>query len=595
MEKFNSKTMKRNILLLLVSLFVLPSCEDLFDPAIENIKDLDMMYSDPVYAQGILTTAYRYLPDAYNNTEYATDDAVTNERGNAYLRMATGSWTAADNPVNMWVDGYGAIQYLNIFLERSNDIVWAKDPVVNTLFNLRMRGEAYGLRGVFLYYILRNHAGYSTTGELLGVPILTEFNDITADFNVPRPTFQECVNHIMSDLDSAIHYLPTLYVNSESPEDIPDKYKELVSMTSVYNRAMGDLFKQRLDGQIARAFRSKLALLAASPAFQDGATTTNWEDAAEYSADVLSQIGGIAGLDPNGDTYYNNISEINNLKEGINPSEILWRTNIETSRSSQASANFPPSLFGNGRMNPTQNLVDAFPAANGYPISHPLANYNEVNPYQNRDPRLSNYIVYNGNTMGSSNTPIYTGSTSTTEDGINKQENSTRTGYYMKKRMRTDVTFVNANGSWEGKPNYTPRIRYTEIFLNYAEAANEAYGPTGVAPNASYSAVDVIRAIRARALGITTDPYLDEVSGDQNRMRELIRNERRLELCFEGFRFWDLRRWEANLNETAKGYDPSTGNIFNVEQRIYNDYMHYGPIPFSERLKYDKLIQNQGW
>src|SRR5690606_1362117 len=91
MEKFNSKTMKRNILLLLVSLFVLPSCEDLFDPAIENIKDLDMMYSDPVYAQGILTTAYRYLPDAYNNTEYATDDAVTNERGNAYLRMATGA------------------------------------------------------------------------------------------------------------------------------------------------------------------------------------------------------------------------------------------------------------------------------------------------------------------------------------------------------------------------------------------------------------------------------------------------------------------------------------------------------------------------
>src|SRR5690606_42023421 len=100
--------------------------------------------------------------------------------------------------------------------------------------------------------------------------------------------------------------------------------------------------------------------------------------------------------------------------------------------------------------------------------------------------------------MGSYNTPIYTGRTSTTEDGINKQENSTRTGYYMKKRMRTDVTFVNANGSWEEKPNYTPRIRYTEIHLNDAEAANEANGPPGVTQNDANSADAVNRTIRAQ-------------------------------------------------------------------------------------------------
>lgn len=587
--------MKRYILFLLVSLFILSSCEDLFEPAIENFKDLDLMYSDPIYAQGVLTTTYRYIPNTYNNIEYATDDAVTNDRENSYLEMATGAWTATENPVNMWVDGYGAIQYLNTFLERVDDIDWADDPEAATLFNLRLKGEAYGLRGLFMYYLLRNHGGYSSSGELLGVPIIKEFQDANADFNVPRSTFQECVDQIISDLDSAILLLPVEYKSVSSLDQVPEKYRAGVSLSSTYNRVMGDLFKQLIDGRIAMAYRSKVALLAASPAFQDASNTTTWEDAAEYAADVLEQIGGLSGLAPNGVTYFANTTELDALAEGDNPAEILWRNNIASLTSSQESANFPPSLFGNGRMNPTQNLVEAFPDSLGYPITHASSEYDPANPYTSRDPRLSQYIVYNGSPVGVNDTPILTGSTSGTDDGINIRETSTRTGYYMKKRMRMDVNYDNASGSWQGKNNYTPRIRYTEIFLNYAEAANEAYGPTGMAPNANYSAVDVIRAIRERALGITEDPYLDEVSGDKDRMRELIRNERRLELCFEGFRFWDLRRWKVDLTETAKGYDVSTGEVFDVELRSYADYENYGPIPYSEILKYSNLVQNRGW
>lgn len=588
-------TMKRYILFLLVSLLVLSGCKDLFDPAIENFKDLDLMYSDPVYAQGILTTTYRYLPNTYKNSEYATDDAVTNQKDNSFLEMATGSWTASDNPVNMWVDAYGAIQYLNTFLERCDDVDWAEDPVAATLFNMRLKGEAYGLRGVFLYYLLRNHGGYSPSGELLGVPILKKFQDANADFNTPRSTYQECVDQIISDLDSAIYLLPVVYSSVASPDEIPQKYKSIVALSSTYNRVMGDFSKQLLSGQIAMAYRSRTALLAASPAFQNSANTTTWADAAKYSADVLEHVGGVSGLAPNGVTYFANTDEIDALVEGNNPDEILWRTNISNLTSAEEEANFPPSLFGNGRMNPTENLVDAFPMSNGYPITDPSSGYNSDDPYANRDPRLSDYIIYDGSPVGVYDTPIHTGSASGTDDGINKLETSTRTGYYMKKRLRMDVNYNNADGSWQGKNNYTPRIRYTEMFLNYAEAANEAYGPTGIAPNASYSATDVIRAIRERALGITSDPYLDECSGDQEKMRELIRNERRLELCFEGFRFWDLRRWEVDLTETAKGYDVSTGKVFDVELRSYSNYMNYGPIPYSEILKYDKLIQNEGW
>ena len=588
--------MIRNILFLLVSLFVLSSCEDLFEPAIENNKQLDLMSSDPIFAQRILLNTYRMLPSEYDNSEYATDDAVTNDDGNSFLAMATGSWTAYYNPVNMWVDGYGAIQYINTFLERCDDVHWADDPEADTLFNIRLKGEAYGLRGVFLYYILKNHAGFSSDGELLGVPILTKFLDENANYNIPRSTFQDCVEQILNDLDSAVYYLPVEYNDIKSLSEVPAKYSEIVTLTSTYNRTMGLFFRQLLNGQIAMAYKSKVALLAASPAFQDASNKTTWEDAAIYSADVLEYIGGLSGLAATGDTYYNKDARNDSLKEGINPAEILWRNNITVSSSSQESSNYPPSLRGSGRMNPTQNLVDAFPMSNGYPITDLASSgYNPATPYANRDPRLTNYIIYNGSVEGVNSTPIYTGSTSGTNDGLNVLETSTRTGYYLKKRLNMDVSYNNTSGTWQGKYNYTPRIRYTEMFLNYAEAANEAYGPVGVAPNAGYSAVDVIRAIRNRALGITSDPYLDECSGDKDKMRDLIHNERRLELCFEGFRFWDLRRWGADLTETAKGYDASTGQVFDVELRSYDDYMNYGPIPYSEILKYDKLIQNRGW
>ena len=135
----------------------------------------------------------------------------------------------------------------------------------------------------------------------------------------------------------------------------------------------------------------------------------------------------------------------------------------------------------------------------------------------------------------------------------------------------------------------------TEIYLNFAEAANEAWGPTGTGSFA-FSAKDVIGAIRKRAGIKQPDAYLASIS-DKEQMRGLIRNERRLELCFEGFRFWDLRRWKADLTEPANGVliNGSEFTVFKVEDRAFNnEYMHYGPIPFNEVLKFN-LVQNNGW
>ena len=123
----------------------------------------------------------------------------------------------------------------------------------------------------------------------------------------------------------------------------------------------------------------------------------------------------------------------------------------------------------------------------------------------------------------------------------------------------------------------------------------------------------MIKAIRERA-GLATneigmplpegDVYLDECATDQTKMRDLIRNERRIELCFENKRFWDLRRWMLPLDETVRGVkierDETTQELtykyFDVEERKYdNSYQWYGPIPKGEVLKWDNLKQNKGW
>lgn len=585
--------MKKRILFFIAGALLFSSCDDLFEPAIENQQGISQMYNDPEYARGILHNVYSLIPGCYDNSEYATDDAVTNQNGNTFLQMATGAWTNSSyNPLNQWSNSYNAIQYINLFLENLDQVRWSDDEEMNQLFARRLEGEAYGLRGMFYYYLLRAHAGFGSDGVLYGVPLILNYLTSESDFNLPRASFQACVDQVSADLAKAEELLPLEY---EDASAVPAGFQNITQDVSKYNNVMGAKARQLFNGLIARAFRTRMLVLAASPLYQDAANLSTWADAADAAASVLDYKGGIAGIADDGLEYYSS-SIVNTAQDGVNPKEILWRENRSSGDNTQESQNFPPSLYGTGYMNPSQNLVDAFPMANGYPISMTdKSGYNESNPYANRDPRLDKYIIHNGSVISEKGVTINIAPSSA--DGINVTENrSTRTGYYMRKRLRMDVNCDPATPS--PQPHYTPRIRFTEMYLDYAEAANEAWGPTGKGTHA-YSAYDVIKKIRERAgLGSQgSDPYLDECAASTDKMRELIRNERRLELCFEGFRFWDVRRWKLDLNEPVYGLqlNGSSYERVVVENRSYEDYMYFSPIPNSEILKYDNLVQNRGW
>jgi starch-binding outer membrane protein, SusD/RagB family len=598
--------MKIKLLLFGLLALTFSGCKKFLEEDLQLVRSEDQIYTDPVFAQGFVLQAYRTMPPYYNNSDLATDDAVANLSGNAvgnaFRQIATGSWTPTNLTLSVWNGSYSAILYVNQFLAKSNKSRFANDPGANKLLNYRMRGEAFGLRALHMYFLLRQHGGVTADGQLMGVPIITDYQDpATTDFNQPRATFDACVKQIYRDLDSAEYYLPMEYVDLTAANQIPAQYASITQNPGAYNQAMGKRFRQLFNGLIAKSIRSRVALLAASPAFQHASNSATWEQAANAAAKVVRYrdslagvIGTGRGLPANGFTYYSNASEVDNLSEGVNPAEIIWREVRQTNNSDREAQNFPPTLFGNGLINPTQNLVEAFPTVDGYPISVSTT-YSASNPYANRDPRLRTYIMYNAHPDYAA---IRTGSQSGTADGINVRSTSTRTGYYLRKTLRSDVSLT--PGSVTGKNRYTPRIRYTEIYLNYAEAANEAWGPKGNGPN-GFSAYSVIKAIRQRAgVGGANDPYLEECAADPIKMRELIKNERRLELCFEGFRFWDIRRWNESLtklNEMARGMDVN-GSVYtpiNVEERAYQSHMIYGPVPYSEVLKYSNLKQNAKW
>ncbi len=555
------------------------ACE-MLEPVDENRLGIDYIGSDPESAEGILLQGYTGLFSQFTFTETATDDAVNNKMSNGYKRMATGELSAQFNPLSRW-SRFENVFYLNHFLDivAAGTVQWSRDSVMNRLFDERLKGEALALRGLHHFYVLQAHAGVgNASGVLEGIPYFDDFIPSDGDFNLPRLTFEQSVKAIMDDFDAALNLLPTVYSDNEA--DVHERYADVDH--NKYKTANGKQYDLRISGRIVKGLKARLALFAASPAFLN--SEAYYQTAATAAGEVLSSIGGISSLAAGGNEFY--------TSDNVPAGEMLWRgTNSGSNNATNEKKCFPPSANGTGEINPTHNLVMAFPMKNGFPAT--AANgYDPQNPYADRDPRLAKYIVVNGSSIGGKTINTGLGGGVDRLDSIS--ERSTLTGYYLRKLLRPDVK-INDDGSEVTQKHYNVYFRYTELFLILAEAANEIGGPDHQVEG--MSARDVLAAIRQRAGISQPDAYLASITSKED-MREIIRNERRLELCFEGHRFWDMRRWDLPLNETATGYFHN-GNgyeeIPTVEERKYPSHATYMPLPYKEILKYSELEQNKDW
>ena len=614
MKKYIYKT----VLPALAIMLGFSSCTDFLSEDPENGKYTDeLVWSTPQFAEGVLLKAYDNLPNDYTaKDDWATDDMVTNVLSDATVNMANGGWTSRNNPISNYNASFTSFLYINSFLSKVNDVRWvvATDTtVLNKLYIRRLEGEAYALRAWYGAQLLKTVGGMAN-GQLMGYPIVKDQITTAEAAQVPRNTYRECVDQIFLDCDEAVKRLPVVYNDMAPLNAVNGKYSATDSTTAVnaikafstvinlpiypgklgvdisktittINRVFGIKYLNRINAITALHIKAKVAVTAASPAFATSAIT--WAQAAQLAANVLTANKGLAGLNAIDVQFYLQTNDIY-LK---GQTEVLWGSSRTTKSQSAEANNMPPSLFGKGQINPSQNLVDAFPDKNGYPITA-SALYVATTPYANRDSRLDKYI-YRDNLLVAT-VPAVTIRTARgySIDATDSVSTATRTSYYMRKLIDEKVKL---SPTVVGTPHYYAYARYTEALLNFAEAANEAGGPD--ATYNTFSARAIINAIRNRA-GITNTTYV--ASLDKAGMTQLIRNERRIELCFEGYRFWDLRRWmdTAKMNEAVKGAklskDLATITIAPVESRNFADYMIYGPIPYDETLKYN-LGQNTGW
>jgi len=548
-----------------------------FTDSIQTINFLNRIYVDAGYSFG---------PSRFNsaggsgNTELATDNAEGNNNlsvwADSYVQgvigpnnVSTGFATDKD----FWSTPYKNIRRINLLLSK------LPDAPLSAPMKTRMRGEARFLRAYFYHYMVVAFGG---------VPVIEDqvfgINDI---INLPRNNFSDCVNYITSELDAAAAELSTV----------------------VYK----DIDYGRVTRGACLALKSRMLLYAASPLFNGGATTNSaalvplisystadnnrWMVAANAAEAVINT--GLYSLNVDNATRPGNGFYQLFLKR-IN-SEYIFAYNRPAQKEFETFY-LPPTRSGSSVMKPTHSLAEAFPMRDGKSIKESTT-YNANDPYLNRDPRFEFSMIYNGlsyisNTGVKTQVFTYTSAGSTianaTADAYTPQNKFT--GYFSRKMLDENLT----NASSGTTERAWPLIRYAEILLNYAEAITEAGQPE--------KAYDKLKLLRDRAgiLPGTDGLYGLKANLTVAEMREVVRNERRIELAFEEHRWNDIRRWKI-ASTVLKGFnsvDIITRSATNTFKHTigtaprplnFRDAMYLLPLPLAEIQKMPLMFQNPGY
>ena len=293
-----------------------------------------------------------------------------------------------------------------------------------------------------------------------------------------------------------------------------------------------------------------------------------YDDNGVAKQDVMSQVKQITGEIINSGSYsiahtYRALFCCDQGEQTNNP-EYVFAVNYLGPNNNAVSFygwgvfnNYIGTADAGGGLDPLKNFANEYEFIDGSDFSESNPLYNPENVYENRDPRMAK--------------TMFTG-TCTFEGGFtHKPAGATFTGYYFWKIISEDDAKDSRSNNWSSN---WPLMRYAEVLLMYAEAANEVDGPTEAVQSS-------LNQIRARG-DVQMPPVPTNLTKDQ--MRNKIRRERRIELAFEGFRYNDLKRWkiaEERLNMTAEEA---------VIPRSFEKRNYHFPIPQTEINKSNGIL-----
>lgn len=550
-------------LTILLSLSLFASC-DFMDCSESDYYSLEQIKGSYSRVKQFATNVYGYLPSDFCSIDGAMLDAATDDAVHVYetstiQRFVNGTWSANNTVDDKFAHYYNGIHDANFYLENLVGLTfddwkygdeyedWMKE-YPNYEHEVRL------LRAFFYFELVKRYRN---------IPLITKVVTL-AEANRAEPESADVIfDFIISECTEVASLLPVSYANF-------GKDKETGRVTK----------------GAALALKARAALYAASPLFNQNNDKSKWIEAAEAAYEII----GSSELGYKLDKNFANLFGVQNNRS----QEVIWVRPTGENNGFEAS-NFPMGVKGGKTSTcPTENLASAFEMKDGRPFDWANEDMRE-NPYADRDPRLYLTIVHNGMNWPADN-PV-----EIWEGGANglPLTNATTTGYYLRKYVNNNISFEPGAPTAKAHHNWV-LFRYAEVLLNYAEAMVNAYGNIEYTTDkCGMTALQAVNAVRNR--DNVKMPALPNTLSDKDFLKRL-KNERRVELAFEGHRFWDLRRWKE-LDETKNIYGVKIAKIEDevtyernlIYTHTVEDKLYFYPISNAERFKNEKLVQNPGW
>ncbi|MDL2247139.1 RagB/SusD family nutrient uptake outer membrane protein [Bacteroides sp. OttesenSCG-928-J23] len=515
----------------LAALIVFGACDDFLDTTpndrisdagIWNSPSSIKMYINDVY-QSVNGPLYvwssRAGRDNIGGGPFIFDNFMTGDlwysSGNLFNYSQWGKSTSL-GALLRWEDCYNNIRKINNAISELN-----KSTVLDEKVRERYLGDMHFWRAMLYYELFRFYGK---------VPVIDHSQNRHDEevFN-PRDEETKVVAFFIADFEKAIAYLPTDIPANELGRATKGAAIGLLSTAYLY---LAGVMPEIIGEQAAKEYFKKSYELADT--FITGELSSKYglfKEDADDKADAFHSIFTAAN-------EYNRevIFDIQYVADGVDVGGTGRRGHdlMGISHPGSYAQDTDGSYGGWGRNTPTQNLVDDFRMADGSDFDWNNPEH-AANPYSNREPRFYASVLYNGVQWRGST--LYT-STNLPQEGlpanpIKRGTNSySMTGYYLRKLI--DPTkrggTPNRYAPYEGADQNLIVLRYAEILLTYAEAKNEYSGPDA-------SVLAALNKVRNRG-------GLESISSlSQAELREAIRRERHIELCFENKRYFDIMRW----------------------------------------------------